>query len=618
MATQVQWRGGSTAEHATFTGAAREVTVDTQKQTLVVHDGSTVGGAPLQKQYPPLGSAAAPTFTFSGDTNTGIYSPGADQVAVSTGGTGRLFVDASGNIKVSTGEISQTSAGGYIRLDGGTGSGNGANVLVFGESHGAAPGRVALSAVGVGAITASTGGAERLRITSAGLVGIGSSTPQLSIGAVGGSVLHIAGAGTTGLRVQNTGGNSVDIYAGTDGFINQSGSGALNFQLAGSTKATLTSTGLGIGTTSPVYKLDVTGGGIGVNTSAGTAGSILFNQSGIGVAEVGMPASENALTFKTWTGAALVERARIDSSGRLGIGTSSPSSALDVSGAISLGAVAIPSAGTARIFSRNTDSNLYIQTGSGNNLYLLDGSQDTMAGFGPSSVFLNTGNTTRLAIDSSGNVGIGSTVPNEKLTVADSGSANVYIALQNSTTGTTSADGWYLGAAGTEFQIYGKENGPITFSPNSSEKARIDSSGRLLVGTSSTANRGAAKHIVQGDASFGDGIGKAHTIYKETANLANAATFDVDLLSNTGTCCGFGTVFYSVGTNQQVQTFSFAGRQSGAVVQLQDAIARDSGVSGVTVTFASVTSAGKIRITNGSGSILGQVQVTLFLHSTLS
>jgi hypothetical protein len=44
MATQVQWRGGSTAEHATFTGAAREVTVDTQKQTLVVHDGSTAGG----------------------------------------------------------------------------------------------------------------------------------------------------------------------------------------------------------------------------------------------------------------------------------------------------------------------------------------------------------------------------------------------------------------------------------------------------------------------------------------------------------------------------------------------------------------------------------------------
>jgi hypothetical protein len=78
------------------------------------------------------------------------------------------------------------------------------------------------------------------------------------------------------------------------------------------------------------------------------------------------------------------------------------------------------------------------------------------------------GSTDAVRIDTSGRVGIGSAVPNEKLTVADSGSANVYIALQNSTTGTTSADGWYLGAAGTEFQIYGKENGPITFSLNSS------------------------------------------------------------------------------------------------------------------------------------------------------
>jgi hypothetical protein len=36
----------------------------------------------------PLGSAAAPTVRFTGDTNTGIYSPGADQVAVATNGTG--------------------------------------------------------------------------------------------------------------------------------------------------------------------------------------------------------------------------------------------------------------------------------------------------------------------------------------------------------------------------------------------------------------------------------------------------------------------------------------------------------------------------------------------------
>ena len=50
----------------------------------------------------PLGSATAPALTFTGDPNTGIYSPGAHQVAISTNGTGRLFVNASGNLLANT------------------------------------------------------------------------------------------------------------------------------------------------------------------------------------------------------------------------------------------------------------------------------------------------------------------------------------------------------------------------------------------------------------------------------------------------------------------------------------------------------------------------------------
>ena len=40
MTTQVQFRKGNTPEHAQFTGANAEITVDTQKKTAVVHDGS--------------------------------------------------------------------------------------------------------------------------------------------------------------------------------------------------------------------------------------------------------------------------------------------------------------------------------------------------------------------------------------------------------------------------------------------------------------------------------------------------------------------------------------------------------------------------------------------------
>jgi hypothetical protein len=41
MPTQLQLRRGTTAQTAIFTGAVAEVTVDTDKNTLVVHDGST-------------------------------------------------------------------------------------------------------------------------------------------------------------------------------------------------------------------------------------------------------------------------------------------------------------------------------------------------------------------------------------------------------------------------------------------------------------------------------------------------------------------------------------------------------------------------------------------------
>ena len=46
------------------------------------------------------GTAALPGLTPVGDANSGLFSPGADQIAVSTGGVGRLFVNASGNIGV--------------------------------------------------------------------------------------------------------------------------------------------------------------------------------------------------------------------------------------------------------------------------------------------------------------------------------------------------------------------------------------------------------------------------------------------------------------------------------------------------------------------------------------
>ena len=49
MAKLLQLRGGTTSQHSSFTGAVREVTVDTDKDILVVHDGSTAGGFPAHR-----------------------------------------------------------------------------------------------------------------------------------------------------------------------------------------------------------------------------------------------------------------------------------------------------------------------------------------------------------------------------------------------------------------------------------------------------------------------------------------------------------------------------------------------------------------------------------------
>ena len=50
MSTQVQIRKGNTIQTAAFTGAIAEITVDTDKKTLVVHDGVTAGGIPLARE----------------------------------------------------------------------------------------------------------------------------------------------------------------------------------------------------------------------------------------------------------------------------------------------------------------------------------------------------------------------------------------------------------------------------------------------------------------------------------------------------------------------------------------------------------------------------------------
>ena len=101
MATQVQFRRGTTAEHSGFKGADGEVTVDTSLKTVVIHDALTNGGFPVLRQDGSnsqfeRGSTNNCALKFAGDPNTGIISPASDELALVTGGSSRLTIDANG------------------------------------------------------------------------------------------------------------------------------------------------------------------------------------------------------------------------------------------------------------------------------------------------------------------------------------------------------------------------------------------------------------------------------------------------------------------------------------------------------------------------------------------
>lgn len=74
MAKQVQFRRGTTSQTASFTGATGEITVDTDKDCLIVHDGSTAGGheIPGYTLYADLLNGQADGVGNIGDSTTGF------------------------------------------------------------------------------------------------------------------------------------------------------------------------------------------------------------------------------------------------------------------------------------------------------------------------------------------------------------------------------------------------------------------------------------------------------------------------------------------------------------------------------------------------------------------
>jgi len=100
MSKLLQLRGGTTTEHSTFTGAVREVTVDTDKDTLVVHDGSTAGGFPIPRSDSDIKTAYennSDTNAFTDAEQTKLSGIEANATADQTGSEIKALYEAEAN-----------------------------------------------------------------------------------------------------------------------------------------------------------------------------------------------------------------------------------------------------------------------------------------------------------------------------------------------------------------------------------------------------------------------------------------------------------------------------------------------------------------------------------------
>ena len=112
MATQLQLRRGTTTEHTSFTGAVGEVTVDTTKDVLVVHDGATAGGFPQAARANADGTISlikkdgtgAGSINSSGLFNNTLTSTNTDQAL--TAAQGKVLNDSLGGLLLSNGGAS--------------------------------------------------------------------------------------------------------------------------------------------------------------------------------------------------------------------------------------------------------------------------------------------------------------------------------------------------------------------------------------------------------------------------------------------------------------------------------------------------------------------------------
>lgn len=352
MTTALQRRRGTTTEHDSFTGLEGEITVDTSKDTAVVHDGVTPGGHELAKadgSNISFGDNVKAKFGASDDLQ--IYHDGAKSKILDTG-TGDLRIEANNlSLRATNGDT-------YAYF-----TANGAADLYHNNSK-----KLATTSTGV-----DVTGNVSLPDNGKAKFGAGDDLQIYHDGANS----YIKDSGTGDLKLQ---GNNLTIgnTADTKYFTAVNG-GKTAIYHQGNERLATTSTGVDVTGTVTADGLDILVDSDDRVTIGVLSGDALINAVTSNYASY-QPLLINGSELRLLTGA--LERARIDSSGNVGIGTSSPAQNLHISASTD-----------TRIALENTSNRRY----------------DLISGDSGEFRIWDTAVGERMRIDSSGNLLVGKT-----------------------------------------------------------------------------------------------------------------------------------------------------------------------------------------------------------------
>jgi len=312
----------------------------------------------------------------------------------------------------------------------------------------------------------------------------------------GGYALTVKGSATSGVTMVN--GEKAHVFWNGSDYAKLS-----NTPGGAGTFSSITNTGLTSGRVvySTTGGLETDSAGLtfdGTNfATTGTASAAKLIPTGTSVTGNGMylPAT-NALGFST----AGTNAVYIDASQNVGIGTSSPSEKLRVT-----------STGTNEIRSHSSSSGDarvgFWAEGAAYNYIQTVRSSGALSFFADLQIFNNSSGTERARIDSSGNVGIGTSSPTAgyKLNISDTTAktqitsttgTNLAWSLWNNTGGSviagieSSAGGSIFSGTGAYSAVFGHSGGyPVSFATSNAERLRITSAGDVGIGTTSPSQK---------------------------------------------------------------------------------------------------------------------------------